>query len=485
MCKANESEIKSHFLFDAAVTSTEVPCRNWIFYGFSGFYLISDCANGLKTKIKKDKACGVETRNGSDQVHTLNTNGGCMNRILFLDNLRYLMVSLVVVLHSAMSYSNFAPWWCVKDSSSVFFDIVLLGLDSFLMPVLYFIAGYFTLLSFQKKNIRLFLKGKARRLGLPVVIGIPLISPCFSYLYHYTRKSVFSGQTYREYWTGYMKQAGEFHVGVITSVDQFSHSHLWFMSLLLCFFLIFVGVAYTQKWHQASGPITSLKNTSGKSILMVLIAVGIFSTVSIFFAKMMFASPENPQPWFSIGPLLLFQPERLVTYLLYFSTGVLAYYKKWFVNVTVPGLTSAWILFSLILFTGLLVVLKPLMQNFSGNMLFVFILLRSFFCVSLLAVFTKLAARQWNRASRINELLALNSYHIYIVHFLVVIFLQLSLVGWLEGPAFIKFGIVSAASIVISYGFSHYAIRPYPRRSVAGLYAVFILIMILSKPLGF
>jgi len=133
-----------------------------------------------------------------------------------------------------MSYSNFAPWWCVKDSSTVFFNIVLLG--------------------------------------LPVVIGITLISLCFSFLCHYARQSVSSGQTYPEYWTGYMKQAGDFHIEVITSVHQFSHGHLWFISLLLCFFAIFAGVAYTRKGHQASGTISCLKNTSGKSILVMVLS---------------------------------------------------------------------------------------------------------------------------------------------------------------------------------------------------------------------
>jgi len=44
------------------------------------------------------------------------------SRILFLDNLRYLMVLLVVVLHAATPYSNFVPWWAVKEpnESAVF-----------------------------------------------------------------------------------------------------------------------------------------------------------------------------------------------------------------------------------------------------------------------------------------------------------------------------------------------------------------------------
>ncbi len=37
------------------------------------------------------------------------------DHILFLDNLRYLLVLLVVVLHATFAYSKFVPWWCVKE----------------------------------------------------------------------------------------------------------------------------------------------------------------------------------------------------------------------------------------------------------------------------------------------------------------------------------------------------------------------------------
>ena len=82
------------------------------------------------------------------------------SRIIFLDNLRYLLVLLVVVLHAACSYSKLTHWWCVSDSSSPFFDDLLMVLDVFLMPILFFIAGYFAISSLQDKGINHFLKKK-------------------------------------------------------------------------------------------------------------------------------------------------------------------------------------------------------------------------------------------------------------------------------------------------------------------------------------
>ena len=408
-----------------------------------------------------------------------------MRRVIFLDNLRYLMVLLVVVLHAAISYGNFVPWWCVKDTGSVFIDILLLALDSFLMPVLYFIAGYFALPSFQQKGVGRFLQAKLTRLGLPVLIVVPLISPTWAYLYHYTRNGASYPLTFPEYWAAYMKRAGDFHVGVIKSIDHFGQSHLWFMSLLLCFFVGFALVA-GRKNHTTTAPKMESRSadSSGNSILLILLIVGVLSTLSTFAAKLMFAGPSNPQPWISIGPLLLFQPERIIMYLLFFIMGVTAFRQQWFTRSTIPGHAAVWWGSALLFFFSVLAILKPLMGNFSEGKLLVFVFFRTFFCVWLLIAFSKSAAARWNQASRISTRLAQNSYHIYIVHFLIVILLQLALSYWPGGFVPVKFGIVALVSIAVSYGVSHYLIRPYPKRSVAGIYTLFIAVLVLTGYAG-
>lgn len=408
-----------------------------------------------------------------------------MNRVIFLDNLRYLMVLLVVVLHAAISYGNFVPWWCIKDTGSVFIDILLLALDSFLMPILFFIAGYFALPSFRQKGSDPFLRAKFKRLGLPVLIVVPLTSPTWAYLYHYTRNGSSYPVSFPEYWAAYMKLAGDFHIGVVKSIDHFNQSHLWFMSLLLCFFLGFSLVSGRKNPSMAdSGAAERSERASGRLILLILLIVGVLSSLSTYTAKMMFAGPSNPQPWISIGPLLLFQPERIIMYLLFFIMGVMAFRQQWFTRSIIPGHAAVWWGSALLFFFGVLAVLKPLMDSFSEEKLLIFVFLRTFFCVWLLIAFSKSAAGKWNHASRISTRLAQNSYHIYIVHFLVVILLQLALSYWTGGFVLVKFGIVTTVSIAVSYGVSHYVIRPYPKRSIAGIYTVFILVLMLTGHRG-
>jgi len=406
------------------------------------------------------------------------------SRILFLDNLRYLMVLLVVVLHAAIPYSNFVPWWAVKEPNehALFFDVVLLILDVFLMPVLCFIAGYFAISSFQSKGARLFLKRKFKRLGLPLLVGIPLISPPFSYIYHVTRNGFTIHESFSSHWMNYMKTAGDFPLGTMTSIDQFSHSHLWFMSLLLFFFIVFGFFAQgkIQKNHDtvlepsgASSPIT---------ILWILAGVGVFSAAFSFIGSMLFASPSNPEPWVTIVNLLQFQPDPVGSYILYFSLGIYAYYRNWFIHTNIPGHLGIWCFACLVLSLCLLVSLRQVIQHLSPAIFIVYLLARSFLCVSALATFSVWALRYWNRPSRIHASLGKNSYHIYITHFLVVILLQLLMAGWSGVSVFLKFGMITVASILASYGISNYALRPLPRLSLAGFYTILIITFIKIHP---
>jgi hypothetical protein len=45
-------------------------------------------------------------------------------RVAFLDNIRYLMVLLVLVYHSVAAYAIVAPHWVVHDTTSVAADII-------------------------------------------------------------------------------------------------------------------------------------------------------------------------------------------------------------------------------------------------------------------------------------------------------------------------------------------------------------------------
>ena len=104
-------------------------------------------------------------------------------RLLFIDHCRAFLVSLVVLDHAMHAYSeHYAKYWFLPDfDRSIFFDVLHLHNDSFMMPSLFFLAGLFILPSLQRRGYLDFFKERALRLGVPFIIGVPLICPLLSY----------------------------------------------------------------------------------------------------------------------------------------------------------------------------------------------------------------------------------------------------------------------------------------------------------------
>jgi len=254
-------------------------------------------------------------------------------RVIFFDNIRYLMVLLVVVLHSACGYSHYTTWWSVNDENFIFFDYLLEILGVFLMPTLFFVAGYFALPSLQQKGKWLFIASKLRRLGIPWVLGVILLSPILNYINLYSRDYPANLLSLGSIFVNNLKGALSFQTGLITSQLQFSHDHFWFISLLLFFFIVF-AILHDGKNRWFPGVVSSAKpkGPAVKSILVVFFLVGVLTALITFFIYGIFHGTPNRDPWIIIGSLIQFQASRIVLYISCFSVGVYVFSKKWFKN---------------------------------------------------------------------------------------------------------------------------------------------------------
>ena len=109
------------------------------------------------------------------------------NRVIFFDNLRWLLVICVLLQHSANAYSKL-EWWPVEDNfTSLIVDGLRAFIDAFAMPLLFYIAGYFAIPTIDQKGVAVFLEGKLKRLGIPWLICIMAICPILPFIDHYTR----------------------------------------------------------------------------------------------------------------------------------------------------------------------------------------------------------------------------------------------------------------------------------------------------------
>ena len=405
------------------------------------------------------------------------------NRIGYFDNIRYLMVLLVVVLHSACAYSNNTQWWSVNDANSIFFDYVLSVLGVFLMPTLFFIAGYFALPSLQQKGKWLFIKSKLIRLGIPWLLGVALMVPMINYINLYSRDYPVS---LLSLWGRFVKnlEGGlSLHTGLITSSMQFQHMHFWFISLLLTFFIVFTFLHDAKKrWLPNKPTPTKPKIPTTRSILLVL---GLVSTLTALITLLIYGmihGTPNRDPWITIASIIQFQASKIILYISCFSLGVYAFAKNWLKNDKTPGHYIFWTILSIGLMYCQVKVLTILRTDFSIGLALGWVLIYTFLVFAILLALISFGINHWHNPSKVSRQLSANSYNIYLLHMIFVVVIQLFLLEWVSISIFIKFGLVTFSSILFSYLISQYAIKPFPKISVAGMIFLFVILIAVLNP---
>jgi|GEM_PF-3027833 len=107
-------------------------------------------------------------------------------RLLFIDNLRWSMILLVVSMHAADTYSPLGDWYFTDRTQLAVPTLLVFAawqmyLQSFFMGLLFFVAGFFVPASFDRKGPGRFLRDRAYRLGLPVVFYMFVLGPVTEY----------------------------------------------------------------------------------------------------------------------------------------------------------------------------------------------------------------------------------------------------------------------------------------------------------------
>jgi len=416
------------------------------------------------------------------------------NRLIFFDNLRYLMVLLVLVFHSGASYGSIVAFWPYHDPNpSELIDHIMPLFDVFMMSILFFIAGYFGLPSLQKKGGRRFLEGKFKRLGIPWLVVTILVLPVLDYI-HYYIQSIGKGLSPRNFvthWWLSIKKITEFHIGpmrmteYLDMTEHFYQRYMWFLSLLLLFFVVFwMLYEAREKWSRVSERPIREEAASNRSVYYTLSLVGLLNVLLFALVKFLLSSPTDPfdMVWRSLGNLIQFETAKLAFYAPYFCLGIYAYSRKWFTSGNDFGRPWVWGLICFLLMVANMLVGRSMIRAVEPSMglqLF-FVVLYPLWTLSFLGMFTAFASRRWNHATPLSREFAANSYNMYLVHYVFVILLPLLLIAWAGGPVLVKFGVVALSTVLLSYGISKYVIKQYPRFVVIGLVGLNVLLVVVT-----
>jgi len=107
-------------------------------------------------------------------------------RFFFIDNLKILLIVLVILGHLAITYGSPIGFWYYHEGQtglieSFFYVFLLAAGQSFSMGFFFMMSGYFTPGSYDRKGAWLFLRDRLLRLGAPLLFYVIFIDPFIGY----------------------------------------------------------------------------------------------------------------------------------------------------------------------------------------------------------------------------------------------------------------------------------------------------------------
>jgi len=348
-------------------------------------------------------------------------------RIHWMDNLRTITILLVVLYHIGGVYESAGMWgwfWIVDDPDTItWVGIVGIIFDIMAMPIMFFVSGYLTPISLERKGTWDFVKGKFKRLILPWAIAVLTLIPLYKVIFLYSRGLP------QEHWTTYSH---------ITNVN--SQNWLWFLPLLFVFNLLYLLLAKL--------------NIRFDKLSLKWTAVGIFVIGVIY--SMLIGNLFGFRSW-TLTPLLDFENERVLVYFLYFLVGVLAYQQNLFTEkpksktlYTIAN-SIAWLPITGHIFARLWPFFTPDPAAFPITSLYRLVWWISFHFGTLCMVYimAESFSRYVDKAGKLWSTLSQNSYGVYIIHVIVIGIFGTLLLN-LDLPALLKYLILIISTYLVS-----------------------------------
>ncbi len=363
------------------------------------------------------------------------------NRINSLDSLKAFIILLVVVLHASAIYMKNAPeWWYVVDSqNSLFFTLLSILISVPVMAVMFFVAGYFSLRSLQKKGMQHYIKNKLIRIGIPWVIGAIVLAPIAGYFIHFSRDL----------------PMGFFHFVLYDHwVNSYQQSVYWFLGVLLLFFLILALVFNFSARLKSVRPKTSIPTWK--------IYLGF---VVVCIASMLLVNQFVPMnSWYTGLYVVMFQPVKLPLYVAYFCLGIFAYLNNWYPirneNLTLRYRFLFWVIAAILYLLQRIKVL-PTISDAEFIVQLSQLVLFNLYCFSSLIFGVALFQKKVNANNVFWRAMNRTSYGIYFIHILILCPLAYMFLSF-DMPLSVKSSLVVFLTVFVSWAVSHWGLNRAP-----------------------
>jgi len=367
-------------------------------------------------------------------------------RLWYLDNLRTAVITLVVLGHLAVSYGAAGDWYLRGEGeTSPLVYILMLPLmaigASFMMGLLFLIAGYFTPRSYDRKGAGPFLVDRLKRLGIPLAFFAVVINPLNEYLVM-THTGAFQGS----YWS--------FLQAYVGNLDSLGVGIMWFVEALLIFCIFYALWRWLTRSAPPQNPAAGLGEApTNKAIALFALGLGVVTFLARFWA------PVNKY----------FEPEHLEfahfpQYIALFIVGIVAYRRNWLaVFSDAQARVWRWIAVVCVLLLPVLVVAAgaltgTLDERGAGGLNWLslaYSVWEGFMCLAMVITVLAWFRKRFNQQGRLAKAMSESSFAVYVLHPIIIVPLALALSG-IPMNSTLKFILVAPMAIALCYVIAYY-----------------------------
>lgn len=336
-------------------------------------------------------------------------------RLFFVDNLRALLVTLVIMQHLSITFGGNGDWYIQGHTDDM---VAAIGLtlfnvvnEAFFMGFLFMISGYFTPASYDRKGPGQFLKGRLLRLGLPLVFYDLVINPIFIYTFLRVQ-----GELNEPIWGAFVGYLKGFHIG---------NGPLWFIQRLLVLNIIYV------LWRLLARSATGNPRSEGEPPGNKAIVIFAFAlALATFILRIWLPARENIQFRGLEFPLFPFQ------WISLFIIGIIAYRRNWFLRIP-DARSKFWLgviaIAMLVLFPIMFVLggaAKGQVSQYIGGFRWQalsYAVWQQFVGMGMIICLLVLFRKRVNHHGKLAKAIGSSSYTAYIIHTPVAVFVGLAL----------------------------------------------------------
>ena len=365
-------------------------------------------------------------------------------RMAYVDNLRWLMIVFVVLVHAAVTYSGIGSWMYIEErplgaAAFVGFAVFQSFTQAYFMGFLFLLAGYFAPSSYDRKGFRRFLADRAFRLGVPTLLYMFVLGPFARFVLLRPENRSF----------------GELYLRYVTTDRLLSGTGpLWFAAALLVFSAVY-ALGRRALGDRPPRPARPVPGNLAAAALAATIALAAFL---IRVVQPIGTNVYNMQLCF------------FAQYVALFAVGIAARRNDWFERI--PRATGRrWLVGALVGGTAFWFAMMAAGNAASGDLrpffggfrreAAAYALWESFFCVGVCLGLLVLFRERFDRRGRVAAFLSDNSFGVYVLHAPVLVAVSVVLRG-LDAPPAAKFALAAAATLAATFPLSHFVFRRIP-----------------------